>query len=109
MTLPGPCSASQVARRAAMVVVLPLPAGPTSRSTSRPDVATPSTATAWSSDTRPATTVATIAVGTVGAPVWLPASSSRASASMIAAVVYTSCPVARNRDVPSGRRNSSGV
>ena len=36
MTLPGPCSASHIARTPAIVVVFPVPAGPTSTSTTRP-------------------------------------------------------------------------
>ena len=38
-TEPGPYSLSQTARSPAMVVDLPVPAGPTSRSSDRPDVA----------------------------------------------------------------------
>ena len=47
-TDPGPCSVSQAARSPAMVVDLPVPAGPTSTSRTRPEVAIFSTATAWS-------------------------------------------------------------
>ena len=45
-TDPGPCSVSHAARSPAMVVDLPVPAGPTSTSTRRPDVAIFSTARA---------------------------------------------------------------
>ena len=50
ITEPGPCSASQTARSPAMVVLLPVPAGPTSTSRTRPEVAICSTATACSND-----------------------------------------------------------
>ena len=39
-TVPGPCSASHIARTPAIDVVFPVPAGPTSTSTTRPDVTT---------------------------------------------------------------------
>ena len=48
ITDPGPCSSSQAALRPAMVVDFPLPAGPTSTSRTRPEVAIFSTARAWS-------------------------------------------------------------
>ena len=47
-TDPGPCSASHTARRPAMVVDLPVPDGPTKTSSALPEVATFSTARAWS-------------------------------------------------------------
>ena len=39
-TDPGPCSASHIARTPASDDVFPVPAGPTSTSTTRPDVTT---------------------------------------------------------------------
>ena len=48
ITEPGPWSASHTALSARMVVVLPDPAGPTSTSTRRPDVAIAATAALWS-------------------------------------------------------------
>ena len=48
LTLPRPCSSSQAARSAPRAVVLPVPAAPTTRSATRPDVATCSTASTWS-------------------------------------------------------------
>ena len=48
-TVPGPYSASHIARTPAMDVVLPVPAGPTSTSTTRPEVTIWTAAGAWSS------------------------------------------------------------
>ena len=47
-TLPGPCSASQTERSAPSAAVLPVPAAPTTKSVTRPEVATCSTARTWS-------------------------------------------------------------
>ena len=93
-TEPAPCSASQAARSPAIVVDLPVPAGPTKTSSPRPEVAICSTATAWSRDnpwSRPgrlaSVTAATVPMATTGPPVWRPASSRRASASKRVVVV----------------------
>ena len=110
-TEPGPCSASQAARRPAMVVDLPVPDGPTRTSRARPEVATFSTARAWSvlkpysrPGSRPWQARATVAVLTAGAERLRPASSSLASASKRAGVVYSARLSGRRRDEPSERR-----
>ena len=48
ITDPGPWTCSQTARSPAMAVDFPVPAGPTSTSRTRPEVAIFSTARAWS-------------------------------------------------------------
>ena len=75
-TDPAPCSASHTARSPAIVVDLPVPAGPTRTSKERPEVAICSTATAWSTLSgwfRPgrlaAVAVATVPLATAGPPV----------------------------------------
>ena len=87
-TEPGPCSASHTARSPAMVVDLPVPAGPTKTSRRRLEVAICSTAMVWSRDSlwsRPdrlaSVTAATVPVETDGPPIWRPASSRRDSTS----------------------------
>ncbi len=94
-----------------MVVDLPVPDGPTRTSRARPEVATFSTASAWSvlkpysrPGSRPWHVRATVAVLTAGEERLRPAASNRASASKRAWVVYSARLSGRKRDEPSGRR-----
>ena len=93
-TDPGPCWASQAARTPAMAVDFPLPAGPTSTSSGRPEVTTWTTAAAWSADsTRPVSSSGAAHSGPrdrgvdAGGRRWRrPASTSLVSASRISTV-----------------------
>ena len=93
-TEPTPCWASHAARTPAMAVDFPLPAGPTSTSSGRPEVTTWTTAAACSADsTRPVSSSGAAHDGPSEAGVDArrrrcvgPASTSRVSASRISTV-----------------------
>jgi hypothetical protein len=89
------------------VRVLPDPAGPTSTSTTRPDVAIARTAAAWSGN-NPASTlrVSGFSVGPVASR---PAIRRRRSASSRRWEVYCSARWCRNAEDPSARRNAGGT
>ena len=110
-TLPCPCSADQVRSRASIVVVFPAPAGPTSRSSCRPEVAMLATAapcSRLSSRTRRSTR-STITGLTVGAVMASDRSSSRSSAASTSCEEYFTECLGRNTLVPSARVNAAGL
>ena len=114
-TDPAPCEASHARRKAFIAVVFPAPAGPTNTSTTRPDTATDAKAAAWSGPSiHPSASgllvmVSTIARSMLGPVVVRARCRRRSSAARRVSEENSVECLGRNTEVPSGRRNSTGL